>query len=70
MKTFWVILSCVCAIVAVVMALRGDYDKAFVIAAAGAVSWFLNYRVHVREKLRQRYEAEDQELGEDDDEQA
>lgn len=28
---------------------RRDLDKAFVIAAAGAVAWFLNYRVQLKE---------------------
>ncbi len=29
--------------------LRRDFDKAFVVAALGAVAWFLNYRVQMRE---------------------
>ena len=29
--------------------LRRDLDKAFVVAALGAVAWFLNYRVQLRE---------------------
>ncbi|HSS20647.1 MAG TPA: hypothetical protein VLL54_11280 [Pyrinomonadaceae bacterium] len=41
------------AVVAVVAAgfflWRRDVDKAFVLAALGAVAWFLNYRTQLRE---------------------
>jgi hypothetical protein len=34
------------------MFLRTDYEKAFIAAALGAVSWMLSYRVQMREKVR------------------
>ena len=49
MKTFWIIVSALCGIAAVVFVLRNDYDKAFIAAALGAVAWFLNYRTRLRE---------------------
>ena len=45
------ILAGVCIVVAACFLLRGDFDAAFVIAALGLVSWFLNYRTQVRESL-------------------
>lgn len=52
MKLVWIILAAVGAVLAIVFVLKGDYDKAFIAAAAGAVCWFLNYRVQVRELVR------------------
>lgn len=43
------ILAGVCITVAASFLLRRDFDKAFVIAAAGLVAWFLNYRAQVKE---------------------
>lgn len=40
---------------------REDFDKAFVAAAGGAVSWFLNYRQQIREKLPQEEDDQEQE---------
>jgi len=54
-------------VVAVVFVFRADYDKAFVAAAVGAVCWFLNYRVQLKERLASRSE-EDEENEESDDE--
>ena len=51
MKTFWVIVSGLCGVAAVVFVVRDDYDKAFIAAALGAVAWFLNYRTRLRETL-------------------
>jgi hypothetical protein len=45
------ILAAVGGLIAVVLVLREDYDKAFVAAAAGAVCWFLSYRQQVRAAL-------------------
>ena len=51
-------------VVAVVLVLRENYDKAFVAAAAGAVCWFLSYRQQVRATLpseeEQRYEDDEE----------
>ena len=51
MKLFWLIVAGTCVAVAGVFLLRGDFDRAFVVAAAGMVAWFLNYRMQVKEKL-------------------
>jgi hypothetical protein len=37
--------------VAAIFLLQGDFDRAFVVAAAGMVAWFLNYRMQIRDKL-------------------
>ena len=63
MKTFWIILAAAGGIVAVILVLQENYDKAFVAAAAGAVCWFLSYRQQVRATLP----SEDDEI-EDDEE--
>ena len=38
-------------VVAVLLVLLENYDKAFVAAAAGAICWFLSYRQQVRAAL-------------------
>ncbi len=40
-----------CVAVAGVFMLRGDFDSAFVVAAAGMVAWFLNYRMQMKAAL-------------------
>jgi hypothetical protein len=50
-KTFWIIVAALCGVTAVFFALRNEYENAFIAAALGAVAWFLNYRVQLREKL-------------------
>ncbi|HJX93919.1 MAG TPA: hypothetical protein VJ372_25715 [Pyrinomonadaceae bacterium] len=52
MKRFWIFLACAFALTALIMFLRTDYEKAFIAAALGAVSWMLSYRVQMREKVR------------------
>ena len=66
MKTLWMILAGVGGVLAVVFVFRGDFEKAFVAAAAGAVCWILNYRQQMRESLASR----DEENQEDEDEEA
>ena len=56
MKTLWIILAGAGGVIAVVLVFRGDYEKAFVAAAAGAVCWILNYRQQLRETLASRDE--------------
>jgi len=63
-KTLWIILAGVGGVLAVVFVFRGEYENAFVAAAAGAVCWILNYRWQLRESLP----SEDEENEEDDDE--
>jgi hypothetical protein len=53
------ILASVFAVVAVVLFLRHDYDKAFVCAALGAVVWFLRYRAQLKEIVRANQSEED-----------
>jgi hypothetical protein len=50
-KLFWLTVAGAGVAVAGVFLLRGDFDRAFVVAAVGMVAWFLNYRMQVREKL-------------------
>ena len=64
MKTLWIILAGLGGLIAVVFVFRGDYEHAFVAAAAGAVCWFLNYR----QQLRATLPREDDENQEDEDE--
>jgi uncharacterized membrane protein YhfC len=49
-KNFWLIAAGVCILVAAYFLWRRDFDTAFVIAAVGAVAWFLNYRAQLKEK--------------------
>lgn len=49
MRTFWILLAALLAVLAAVFGVLRDFDKAFVLAAAGAVSWFLSYRVQMRQ---------------------
>jgi len=58
------ILAGVGGVLAVVFVFRGNYENAFVAAAAGAVCWFLNYRQHLRETLA----SQDEDNEEDEDE--
>jgi hypothetical protein len=51
-KQFWLILSGVFALVALIFFTRQDYDKAFICAALGAVAWFLRYRTQMKERVR------------------
>jgi hypothetical protein len=50
-KLLWITIAGVCIVVAAFMALRGRLDAAFVIAALGIVSWFLNYRIQMKEVI-------------------
>jgi membrane protein implicated in regulation of membrane protease activity len=59
-KLFWLIIAGGCVAVAAVFLLRGDFDIAFVVAAAGMVAWFLNYRMQVRAALTAKDSDQDQ----------
>lgn len=67
MKKVWIILAATGGVLAAVFVFRGDFEQAFVAAAAGAVCWFLNYRVQLKERLAIRTE-EDEENEESDEE--
>lgn len=62
MKLFWLIVAGGCVAVAGVLLLRGDFDRAFVVAAVGMVAWFLNYRMQVKEKLEAMNCAQEQNI--------
>ncbi len=49
MKIFWLVIAGVCIIAAAFFLLRRDFNTAFVVAALGLVSWFLNYRIQMNE---------------------
>lgn len=49
------------------MALRGKLEAAFVIAALGIVSWFLNYRMQMKDVIAAA-DLEETDNGEDSDE--
>ena len=66
MKTFWIILAAVGGVLAAVFVFRGDFEKAFIAAAGGAVCWFLNYRVQLKQRLASR--SDDNEENEEPDE--
>ena len=61
------ILAATGGVLAAVFVFRGDFEKAFVAAAGGAVCWFLNYRVQLKERVASRNE-EDEENEESDEE--
>jgi hypothetical protein len=67
-KTFWLIMAAACGAAAVVFIFLDDFDKAFVAAAGGAVSWFLNYRQQLKEKMPKEDEHEDLDDEESDEE--
>jgi membrane protein implicated in regulation of membrane protease activity len=54
MKSFWVAIAIVCTLVATVFIIQLKFEGAFVIAAVGAVAWFLNYRQQLRARLSER----------------
>lgn len=51
MKTVWMIVAVVCVVIAIVFLLRRNTEVAFVMAAMGAVAWFLNYRVEAKKSV-------------------
>lgn len=67
MNAIWMILAVTGGVLAAVFVFRGDFEKAFVAAAGGAVFWFLNYRVQLKERVASRNE-EDEENEESDEE--
>jgi hypothetical protein len=41
-------VSGVCIVTAIVFMLRRDFDTALIVAIAGVVAWFLNYRIDMK----------------------
>jgi len=52
-KIFWMAISGLCVVCAGAFLLQRDFDKAFIVAVAGAIAWFLNYRVQMKEIVDQ-----------------
>lgn len=51
MKNIWVPIAVICVVVAIVLFIQLNFEAAFVVAAVGAVAWFLNYRGQVKHRL-------------------
>ena len=51
MKNIWVPIAVICVVMAIVLVIQLNFEAAFVVAAVGAVAWFLNYRGHVKNRL-------------------
>lgn len=71
MGSIWTIASILLLIAAALFLLRENYDAAFVLAALGAVAWFLNYRSQIHEKIGEETGTTEDERNasdEDDDE--
>jgi hypothetical protein len=60
-KRVWIILAGAFAIAAGILGIRGDYDRAFIAAALGAVTWFLSYRVQMKQLVVDNEPVEDPE---------
>ena len=59
MKNVWTPIAAVCMLVAIVLVTGLNFEAGFVVAAIGAVAWFLNYRRQVRTRL-DGFEGEDE----------
>jgi hypothetical protein len=55
-KRFWIVTAAACGVVAAVLAVLRDFDEAFIAATIGAVCWFLNYRVQMKEMVPEKGE--------------
>ena len=64
-KKFWILVAGLCGVAAVVFLWREDYDKAFFVAALGAIAWFLNYRTQL---VANRAEDDEPDSVDDDEE--
>ena len=68
MKPLWLTISLLCMTVALVFLFRRDFDKAFILAAIGAVAWFLNYRAQMKDLITQADEQNEQDGASQSDE--
>jgi uncharacterized membrane protein YhfC len=59
-KHLWLTISFISTAVALVFLFRRDFDKTFIVAAIGAVAWFLSYRVQMKELVAQADEQSEQ----------
>jgi len=64
-KRLWILIASIFAVAALILFLRSDYDKAFIAAALGAVSWILSFRVQMREivKTGEQHDKDDDSIG-------
>jgi hypothetical protein len=51
MKRLWIPIAIGCLVIAIVRFIQLNFESAFVVAAIGAVAWFLNYRARVNDRL-------------------
>lgn len=52
MNRIWLIVSILCGVTAVGFFIWRKQDTAFVLAAVGAVAWFLNYRTQLKHGMK------------------
>jgi hypothetical protein len=70
MEKLWIIVACLCAVVAAVFLWRGNIDGAFVSGALGLVAWFLDVRNRLTQANAARENAsklESNDIGETDE---
>ena len=67
--SIWIVVSILCLIAATIFLLRENYDAAFVLAALGALAWFLNLRSKLRATIVEATEttSDARDASEDDD---
>jgi len=69
MKKLWVPIAAVFGLVAIILFIQLKFEAAFVVAALGAVAWFLNYRAQIKDELADEldYEPVDEGFKSDDE---
>jgi hypothetical protein len=67
MERLWTIASILCLFAAATLLLRDYLNAAFVVAALGAVAWFLSYRVKLRATIVEPPETTDDEADASED---
>jgi hypothetical protein len=69
MKKLWVPIAAVFGLVAIILFIQLKFEAAFVVAALGAVAWFLNYRAQIKDQLADEldYEPVDEGFKSDDE---
>jgi uncharacterized membrane protein YhfC len=58
MKQIWMGVTLACIPAAALALWRHHYDAAFIIGTIGALAWFLNYRMRIKELLGSEPEEE------------
>jgi hypothetical protein len=67
MARIWAVASILCLIAAAFFLWRGNTDAAFVLAALGALAWFLDYRHKLRATISEDDVIDDDETEEFDE---